>query len=667
MLHIRKKKITGAHDSRNGHARAMVAWVLLLLLMSIGITIWIVDNSALNWQAFDLPNGGVRVEMPGRPTLEKLPGSTVLYQAKIRDQVYGIGFLDLDPENNAWVTMTKGATDFAQATSGMVEVSRRNITLDGRDGLEVAAADTIGESVVARFVVVEGRMFIVAVSGGSITATHCDVARFFDSFRVTNPDPIGRAAARGATPTVELSNLELKAIRDELEMTRVDGEFDTWFQNVKRLEHPLPFLEEYPKIRLLFPFNVQSARDTSLKESVSGKLFGNLRKPVRAGYGVSGQGLAFPIAEHQLDMQGLDAFSAVNGKPFTLAIWFCAQDMAGNLFSLYPLHSSSNKESICLTLYKNNAKLDWPSGESMDVPVPADGQWHHFALSRTLLDGHEMLRIYVDGVEVRLIEKGLETDLSDLTGLKFGGGQFVGGLDEFSLFQPALSKEEIRKIAGVSVDRSTMDPKWINANALYLSMDGTRDGRLVDGSTGKPVGTMRGRTESTDGVRGSSIRFQGNEAKQSESLIDLSDIADRLPSEDGLAFSISFWIRPSSSATMLRNDEFELTVASADKIAKPQVRLTVLSQNSAHPGLTAPFLPEQDWCHVVLTRDSMGSVRLFVNGELVESDLVPNIRANTRSLVQSMLWCESPCDLDEVAVFSRVLSTKEALLLFGQQ
>lgn len=666
MLHIRKEKISGAHNNRNGRVRAVVAWVLLLLLMSIGIAVWIVDNSALNWQAFDLPNGGVRVEMPGRPTLEKLPGSTVLYQAKIRDQVYGIGFLDLDPGNNAWDTMTKGATDFAQATSGMVEVSRRNITLDGRDGLEVSAADTIGESVVARFVVVEGRMFIVAVSGVSITATHSDVARFFDSFEVTNPDPIGRAAARGATPTVELSNLELKAIRDELEMTRVDGEFNTWFQNVKRLEHPLPLLEEYPKIRLLFPFNVQSARDTSLKESVGGKLFGNLRKPVRGGYGVSGQGLAFPIAGHPLDMQGLDAFSALNGKPFTLAIWFCARDMTGNLFSLYPLDSSSRKESMRLTLYKNNAKLDWPSGESMDVPVPADGQWHHFALSRTLLDGREMLRIYVDGVEVMITEKGLETDLSDLTGLKFGCGQFVGGLDEFSLFQPALSKEEIRKIAGVSVDRSTMDPKWINANALYLTMDGARDGRLVDGSTGNPVGAVRGRTESTDGVRGTSIRFQGNEAKQSESLIDLSDIADRLSFEDGLSCSISFWIRPSSSATMLRNDEFELTVASADEAGKPQVRLAVLSQSSDHPGLTAQFLPEQDWCHVVLTRDAMGSVRMFVNGELVKSDLVTNIRANTRSLVQNMLWCESPCDLDEVAVFGRVLSTKEVLLLFGQ-
>lgn len=118
---------------------------------------------------------------------------------------------------------------------------------------------------------------------------------------------------------------------------------------------------------------------------------------------------------------------------------------------------------------------------------------------------------------------------------------------------------------------------------------------------------------------------------------------------------------------MLRNDEFELTVASADEAGKPQVRLAVLSQSSDQPGLTAQFLPEQDWCHVVLTRDAMGAVRMFVNGELVKSDLVPNIRANTRSLVQNMLWCESPCDLDEVAVFSRVLAAKEVMLLFGQE
>ena len=341
--------------------------------------------------------------------------------------------------------------------------------------------------------------------------------------------------------------------------------------------------------------------------------------------------------------------------------------MTGNLFSLYPINSSATKKSIRLSLYANHAKLDWPSGESIDVPVPSDGQWHHFALSRTLHDNQERIQIYIDGVEGGLTEIGLETDLSDFTGLKFGGGQFVGGLDEFSLFQPALSKEEIRKIAGVSLDRSTMDPNWIHANALYLPMDGTRDGRLVDGSTGYPVGAIRGRTESTDGVRGTSIRFQGNKARQSESLIDLSEIADRLSVDDSLSCSISFWIRPSNSATMLKSDEFELTVSSSLEAAKAQVRFAVPSPSSDYPGLTAQFSPEQDWCHVVLTRDDTGSVRMFVNGKLVESDLVPKIRASTRSLFQSMLWCDSPCDLDEVAVFRRVLSAKEVLLLFGQQ
>ncbi len=400
---------------------------------------------------------------------------------------------------------------------------------------------------------------------------------------------------------------------------------------------------------------------------MSGRIFGNLKKPVRAGFGVSGQGLAFPVAGHELDMQDIDAFGALSGKTFTIAIWFCAREMTGNLFTVFPSNASATNKNIRLALYSNHAKLDWPSCESIDAPVPSDGQWHHFALSRSLVgDTHERIQIYMDGEEVGLIETSLQTDLSGFNGIKFGGGQFVGGLDEFAIFQPALSKVEIRKIAGVSADRSTMDPKWINENSLHLPMDKTIEGRLIDGSTGNPVGAIRGRTEGTDGVRGTAIRFQRNDTKQSESLIDLSDIADRLSVNDSLAFSISFWIRFSSSATILKNDEFELTVSSALEAAKGEVRLTVLAPSSDNPGLTAKFSSVNDWCHIVLTRDVTGYTRLFANGKMVESDLLPTLRTNTPTLLKSMLWSDSPCDIDEVAVFRRALTSREVLLLFDQ-
>jgi hypothetical protein len=637
-------------------------------MMGVGTAIWIVDNSAPKWQAFDLPNGGYRMEMPGRPRLEKLPGATVLYKTMVKDQEYAIGYLDLEPTNNAWATLTKASMEFTSAIlPEMVDVSHRNITLDGRDGLEVSAKDSNGESVVARIVVVEGRLFTISAWGKGISATHPYVIRFFDSFEVTNPDPLGRAAARGATPTVELSNRELKAMRDELEMLQVEAEFDKWFQKVKRPEPALPLLDAYPEVRSLFTFSNHDVRERAVKDSVSGKLFGNLQKPVRPGQGASGVGLNFPEAGHEFVAQDVDAFGALNDKPITIAIWFCARDMAGNLFTLSPSNTSASKKIIRLALDAKNAKLDWPSGDSIDAPVPSDGQWHHFAVSRTFSDNHERIKLYIDGVDVCQTEIGLQTDLSDLNTLKFGGGQFVGGVDEFAIFQRALSKEEIRKISGVSLDRPSMDPKLLRENALHLPMDGTRNGRLIDGSTGNPVGAIRGRTEGTDGVRGTAVRFQGEVTGKSESLINLSDIADRFSVNDALACSISFWIRPSGSATMLKNDKFELTVSSASEAAEAKVKLAVLEPSNDHPGLTAPFYPEQDWCHIVLTRDATGSVRLFANGNKVDSDLPPTILSNTGSLFQSLLWCDSPCDVDEVAVFRRELPAGEIMLLFGRQ
>ena len=667
MLYSRTGEKNAAPNNRNGRARAVVAWILLLLFMGIGTAIWIVDNSAPKWQAFDLPNGGCRLEMPGRPKLEKRPGSIVLYETKIKDQEFAIGYLDLEPTSNAWATITKSSTEFVHSSPGMVEISRRNTTLGGRDGLEVSAEDSTGESVVARFVVVEGRLFTISAWGKEISATHPDVVRFLDSFEVTNPDPLGRAAARGATPTVELSNRELKAMRDELEMLQADEEFDKWLQNVKRPEQTLPLLDAYPEVRLLFAFSNHDVREIAVKDSVSGKLFGNLQKPVRPGHGASGVGLAFPVAGHEFDVQDLDAFGALNDKPFTIAIWFCARNMAGNVFTLLPSKASESKKIIRLALDANHAKLDWPSGDSINAPVPPGGQWHHFALSRTLSDNHESIQLYIDGAEVGQTEINSQTDLANFNGLKFGGGQFVGGVDEFAIFQRELSREEIRKIAGVSSDRSSMDPKWLYENALHLPMDGRRDGRLIDGSTGNPIGTIRGRTEGTDGVRGTAIRFEGDETGKSVSLIDLSDVADRLTANDSLACSISFWIRPASSATMLKNDEFELTVSSASEGAKAQVRLAMLAPSIDNPGLTSQFSPEHDWCHVVLTREAAGSVRLFVNGKKVDSDLPPTIRSNTGSLLQGLLWCDSICDVDEVSVFRRNLGVGEVSLLYGQR
>jgi hypothetical protein len=456
-------------------------------------------------------------------------------------------------------------------------------------------------------------------------------------------------------------------MRDELEMLQVEAEFDKWFQKVKRPEPALPLLDAYPEVRSLFTFSNHDVRERAVKDSVSGKLFGNLQKPVRPGQGASGVGLNFPEAGHEFVAQDVDAFGALNDKPITIAIWFCARDMAGNLFTLSPSNTSASKKIIRLALDAKNAKLDWPSGDSIDAPVPSDGQWHHFAVSRTFSDNHERIKLYIDGVDVCQTEIDLQTDLSDLNTLKFGGGQFVGGVDEFAIFQRALSKEEIRKISGVSLDRPSMDPKLLRENALHLPMDGTRNGRLIDGSTGNPVGAIRGRSEGTDGVRGTAVRFQGEVTGKSESLINLSDIADRFSVNDALACSISFWIRPSGSATMLKNDKFELTVSSASEAAEAKVKLAVLEPSNDHPGLTAPFYPEQDWCHIVLTRDATGSVRLFANGNKVDSDLPPTILSNTGSLFQSLLWCDSPCDVDEVAVFRRELPAGEIMLMFGRQ
>ncbi len=81
--------------------------------------------------------------------------------------------------------------------------------------------------------------------------------------------------------------------------------------------------------------------------------------------------------------------------------------------------------------------------------------------------------------------------------------------------------------------------------------------------------------------------------------------------------------------TILKNDEFELTVSSALEAAKAEVRMTVLAPSSDNPGLTAQFSSVNDWCHIVLTRDVTGYTRLFANGKMVESDLLPTLRTNT--------------------------------------
>ncbi|MEJ5377699.1 MAG: LamG-like jellyroll fold domain-containing protein [bacterium] len=227
----------------------------------------------------------------------------------------------------------------------------------------------------------------------------------------------------------------------------------------------------------------------------------------------NGAGRAAGVYGSAWDLDGIDDYIEVDyptigdfqDKPFTVEFWINPGSTGSNIYIMGKSHPD-NGEGWDMRLNDQKLRLEGTDGwdpaynwESTGT-VPAY-QWSHIAISAT----EDTISIYINGALDGTTTRGTISTASNPFRIgwttNFGGTPFRGQLDEISIYDRALTADEIQAIyylAGGGKCQSCFDPYphlvgWWRAN--YDGKDSVRNNhaRLYNGanfSTGKISGAF---------------------------------------------------------------------------------------------------------------------------------------------------------------------------------
>ena len=210
---------------------------------------------------------------------------------------------------------------------------------------------------------------------------------------------------------------------------------------------------------LLAYWKLDEAKGTSAEDSRN-----KLKATLRGGQwctGVKGSALQFNKNGEYLDFGDSPLLNFKAGVAFTFSGWVKSKALRGPVVSLR--NNNDNGAVIDLTLedgklaalvrsdHKETGQHSFVTGGLLN-----DGDWHHFALTR---DTGVNIELFIDGISQGKSagnEAGgpITTNLRALGSERawvqkmIGGSQLVGAIDEFCVFDRALSDKEIRQLAG---------------------------------------------------------------------------------------------------------------------------------------------------------------------------------------------------------------------------
>lgn len=214
--------------------------------------------------------------------------------------------------------------------------------------------------------------------------------------------------------------------------------------------------------------------------------------------------------------------------------------------------------------------------------------------------------------------------------------------------------------------------------AVYLPFDGPELNDLMTDAVSKrrigrglPTGTL------IDGMRGKALRIQFT--GRDRGGLDLTDQSSRLDFRLGQAVTLAFWFRYPETlrdATiafgMAGKNDTKLTVAPTDKTASSfglEYSLAVSKSRKEYAKLTGPLKGGPgDWNHFAFARADGGKLAAYLNGtpltgeQQVMGDVADFTIAGFGFSPDSR---GGTLDLDELAIFQRVLSASELKRLAG--
>jgi hypothetical protein len=372
-----------------------------------------------NWTTFSPPKGGYSISMPG-PTIvdtEHVVGlDFTKHSARVKpNQMFIVAYADATPGRTNWSTPEHAFAFGRRYLSSEYPKSfnyggEQQIKLqDEFSGVELSLNTGSGRSysvMTVRMYLVGNRLYILIVS----EMIGNNGQRFFDSFRVD--------AARTALPSPQ-------NWPGLVAYWSFDEGVGAWVKEERTFQ--------------LSPMN--DCQWTTGRHGKGVQMIGGFNSHIQYG-----ERLALDFKDK---------------APFTFAGW-CKTDPGSEGVLVSQRHSTN--PSAILNIAVRNGRLtaevhqDGQVGNAVRFTsnaLVADGEWHHFALTRE----PSSVNLYVDGVrEGRSSEAGglgpITTNLRafgcDLVEQQvgFNVADYRGSLDEICIFNRALSDDEIKQLAG---------------------------------------------------------------------------------------------------------------------------------------------------------------------------------------------------------------------------
>ncbi len=181
-----------------------------------------------------------------------------------------------------------------------------------------------------------------------------------------------------------------------------------------------------------------------------------------------------------------DVLSRSAIQDFTLMFWFKTKMYNCNIFRA---GRSDDKNGTWIGTEQGTMKLRNDSSEWL-IGNYSDGGWHHFVLSvnRTFNNAS----IYIDG---NLTNSFAATEMGAMNGTMLLGGEFMGSIDEFILFEQAMPKTIITAYDNISPNGDEMgiiaylpfSEEKENANGIVETVYSGNDQRIIKDSQGNVV------------------------------------------------------------------------------------------------------------------------------------------------------------------------------------
>jgi hypothetical protein len=376
--------------------------------------------------------------------------------------------------------------------------------------------------------------------------------------------------------------------------------------------------------------------------------------------------LDFDGVDDYLDV-GTDSSLDIFGSDFTISLWAKWGNQTTNSNGFINFGGSTNKALVGLGFGTEYGKISFGIGNSTSLSILYnmgsgynDNQWHSIICKIT----SGVHAVYVDGVDITGVAfGGITVTNNNAIGGRSVGGQnrmFVGNIDEVSIYDKALTSEEITSVSTAPIDLTTLNPI-----AWYRNGD--------NGSYKSPQWLIPS-NENKDKVSNYSFDFDGV-----DDFIDLNRPSELLSATN---FSISCWFKPSLNAL---KGVFTWFSGGAGWIelstnSNGSLNAIITDVGVTNLGVTPTgIISINTWVNAVMVFNGSGAtnadrLKLYINGSLITfSSFSGTIPTSTGTMLSGSLNVGERYNgvnyfngnIDEYSIFNYSLSAAEALTVGG--